>query len=176
MKTNFLRPLQGLLAVSSFFLLTGAKGQGCRAEEPQIFVDPPAPPAPSCAEGSHLETVCKTYLVEDEGIAVGEPAPGDCHDECVPDNVCPPGMVEQWTCEDYAGCDSLDCPPPPQPECQVTCAPASCPPGTMEEWTCAISDDEPDCDGDDCAPEAEPDCSLSCVPVGCSDGTVTLDE
>ncbi|WP_437577583.1 hypothetical protein [Sorangium sp. So ce887] len=125
--------LQGLVALSALVVLTGAKGQGCGSPD-----EPTTPTEPDCGQGFHWETVCSP-------CEIGEM----CEEQCVPDNVCPPGWGQQTFCSgsstssttsvgqggmagggampvDPGGCWTECVPPPP-----------FCPPGTIEQTVCS---------------------------------------
>ncbi|WP_437967852.1 hypothetical protein WMF04_00515 [Sorangium sp. So ce260] len=124
--------LQGLLALSALVVLTGAKGQGCGPAD-----EPPSPPDPDCGPGFHWETVCSP-------CEIGEM----CEEQCVPDNVCPPGWGQQTFCggssttiTTTAGQGGMagDVAMPVDPgECWTQCVPPQpfCPPGTIEQTVC----------------------------------------
>jgi hypothetical protein len=139
----------GLLAAAAIFVLMGAKGEGCGGGggggDPG---DPPEPPPPlECDPGFHVETVCD------------DSCNGECHDECVPDALCPDGTYEQWVCAgDEVVCMGDGCPPPPEPSCWVECVPIdSCGPGWHEQWVCDPMQADPSL-----PPEEQ--CYLTCVP------------
>jgi hypothetical protein len=173
MKTN--NTLIGAVALVSFFGLCGAKAQGCGGT-----VETAPAPAP-CAQGYHLESVCQDdcYVSSSEDSSNGS---GDCtqtcSDQCVPDDVCPQGTVEQTVCAQPlsgsgdSGCasDGTGCYEPPEPgECWTECVPEICPPDMIPQIVC----EEPvysssDCLGADCEQPSPPpeSCWTECVPIG----------
>jgi hypothetical protein len=176
MKTN--RTLIGAVALVSFFGLCGAKAQGCGGT-----VETEPAPAP-CEAGFHLADVCvdDCTVVSSDSATPGAPSPcpQSCEQQCVPDDACPEGTVEQTVCDaplsgsaGETGCasDGTGCYEPPQPpgNCWTECVPETCPTGTIPETVCA----EPAypssaCLDGDCAappPPAE-SCWIECVPVG----------
>ncbi|WP_437734367.1 hypothetical protein [Sorangium sp. So ce1335] len=124
--------LQGLMALSALVVLTGAKGQGCGGVEV-----PEPPPEPDCGPGFHWETVCSP-------CDIGEM----CEAQCVPDDTCPPGWLEQTTCGggvttvttsvgQGGSAGGVGMPVPHDPGCWTECVPPPmCPPGTVEQVVC----------------------------------------
>jgi hypothetical protein len=155
--------LQGLLAVSSFFLLTAAKGDGCTTTSVIVAPEPePNPPVLVCPAGAHHQTVCDgestTVAVAGAGGSVTmTSAPAECHDECVSDNVCGPAFHAEWTCTGssvavgvgagggtsggggFGGAGPYYPDPPTPGDCFMTCVPDACAPGTHAEWSCESS-------------------------------------
>ncbi|MEO7330420.1 MAG: hypothetical protein ABI193_17725 [Minicystis sp.] len=100
------------------------------------------------------------------------PNPGSCHDECVPDDACPPGMHNELICGgeddiDYgsssstsSGSGSSSGGPgsgeelPYPGDCVNSCVPDQCPIGTVPVTTCIDG-----CDG-------MGTCTITCEPVG----------
>lgn len=125
--------LQGLVALSALVVLTGAKGQGCGSVDV-----PTTPPEPDCGPGFHWETVCSP-------CEIGEM----CEEQCVPDNVCPPGWSQQTFCggsstsvttsAGQGGMAGGVAMPMPPDECWTECVPPQpfCPPGTIEQTVCS---------------------------------------
>ncbi|KYF70434.1 hypothetical protein [Sorangium cellulosum] len=122
--------LQGLIALSALVVLTGAKGQGCGGVD-----EPQPPPDPDCGPGFHWETVCSP-------CDVGEM----CEAQCVPDDRCPRGWLEQTTCGGSTpvtttagqGGSAGGVGMPVDPGCWTECVPPPpmCPPGTYEQFVC----------------------------------------
>ncbi|WP_437485285.1 hypothetical protein WME75_00465 [Sorangium sp. So ce1014] len=122
--------LQGLVALSALVVLTGAKGQGCGSPD-----EPTTPPEPDCGQGFHWETVCSP-------CEIGEM----CEEQCVPDNVCPPGWGQQTFCSDNSTTTSVGqggmagggAMPVDPGGCWTECVPPQpfCPPGTIEQTVC----------------------------------------
>ena len=154
------------LIAGSFLFLTAAKGDGCST----VVVEEPA-----CEAGFHTEEVCVTgpidYCGPDEDC-VTEPGVEECSLTCVPDSVCPEGMVEQIECAQplIACADGEDCDLPPA-DCFTTCVPIDepCPAGQHLETQCY----EVDClavEGVDCGGGGA--CEDVCVPDSfCPPGT-----
>lgn len=130
----------------------GWEGQG--AGDPTTWLPPEPPPPQECQEICVPDQVCPEGTVE-EVVCTGsgqgmEPYPGpcldpmgcpepppppeeECYSTCVPIDVCPPGEVEVWVCDegmsgggggiclDPQGCQE---PPPPEPgDCYPVCMP-----------------------------------------------------
>ncbi len=223
MNTSSLRSIQAVLAIGSFFLLTGAKGEGCGTSVSSAIPLPIYEPLPEmCPIGSHTVTICDDAVVISEeesttssssgGFGTGgasstgaggfattgagpdePPNPGSCHDECIPDDACPPGMVAQWACTNGVvdGPDSVVCEGDgcvePSP-CQLICVPAACPPGMHDELICGGEEDidhgssgsSSGSSGSSGGPGSgqelpyPSDCFNSCVPDECPIGTVPV--
>ncbi|WP_437780682.1 hypothetical protein [Sorangium sp. So ce1097] len=123
--------LQGLVALSALVVLTGAKGQGCGGV---VVEEPQPPPEPDCGPGFHWESVCSP-------CELGEM----CEMQCVPDNVCPRGWLEQTVCGGSTtvgqGGAAGGVGMPADPGCWTECVPPPpmCPPGTVEQVACGGS-------------------------------------
>jgi hypothetical protein len=88
------------------------------------------PAEPSCEPGLSLQLVCTGSAPSD---GVQEPSiPEECHYECLPDSLCPPGSHEEVVCE--PSCDGKE------GECYVTCIPDEptnpCGPGAYLDTVC----------------------------------------
>ncbi|MGK3997740.1 hypothetical protein [Sorangium sp. So ce1024] len=175
--------LQGLFALSALVVLTGAKGQGCGSvvEQPQPL------PEPDCGVGFRWEEVCSP-------CDLGEM----CEMQCVPDDRCPRGWLEQTVCGGSTtvgqGGAAGGVGMPTDPGCWTECVPPPpmCPPGTVEQVMCGGSSTSSvtgggwgsasvgagghggGIGGSDAGVAPPPDmCWTECVPVGpyCPPGT-----
>lgn len=191
MRAKLVRSMQGALAFGAFFILTGAKGEGCGpiGGDGDDGGTAGGDPGVECPAGSHLEQKCDEYQLF-------------CWDECVPDESCPDGTVLDYVCDpvpmddpmctdpnvDCGGgggqcyptcvpidpcgpdaheewvCEGIepqDCNDPPS-QCYPICVPNdNCGPGMHEEWVC----EEPGVDPmDPNQPPGEPQCYPICVP------------
>jgi hypothetical protein len=160
MRSNKLRSVQAIIAITAVFVLTGAKG-GCGGGGEGDGDGGEPPPPPPCEPGYHLETIC-------DDTCNG----GECFEQCVPDTPCPPDTYEQWTCydepipvEDDAGGEQSV--PPDGGNCFLECVPLNpCGDGWHEEWVCEPAP-PPEEGGDDSRMPTE-ECYPLCVPdSGC---------
>lgn len=126
----------------------------------------------ACPMGFHTETVCSVPgepppvdpgpdapMPAGGGAEPGMPGEVTCVETCVPDEICPPGTVQQTVCAATEPADPNDPSMPPQPSddlCWNECVPVEpfCPPGTHEEAVCP-----PDTD-----PQMGMPCQITCVP------------
>ena len=153
------------------------------------------PPAPECKlecvpvsnvcpAGFHTETVCsgpvepppvdpndpdKPVPVMGEGTKPGHPGDGTCSEVCVPDDICPPGTVQQTVCSGSTGpADPNDpsMPPKPEDQCWNECVPEApfCPPGTVEQTVCSGGTAPADPNDPSMPPKPEDQCWTECVP------------
>ncbi len=182
----------------------GTSGGG--AGEPMTTYPPEPPgecveicvPDEVCPEGTYEEIVCEgwgygpeptTPCLDPNGCQEPPPPPGEeeCYSTCVPIDICPPGEVEVWVCDEGDGqggygqgicLDPQGCqePPPPEPgECYPICMPQECPPGTQLDLVCDPYGCWEECVGypNECPPGTYPDfecdgygnCNEICWPI-----------
>jgi hypothetical protein len=167
MRAKVVRSMQGALAFGAFFILTGAKGDGCGGltdgDDGNTSTGSGGGQV-ECPPGSHLETKCDDY-----GIY--------CWDECVSDEYCPEGTVLDYYCDPVPldqplpDCDPMQqdcggCDPMIDPncggggQCYPICVPVDpCGPDSHEEWIC-----EDTMEPVDFCNEPPPGCYPICVP------------
>ena len=153
MRSLKLRSLQSLVVTA----LVALGAQGCDPQETGGGTS--GDPGPIvCEPGYHVETICD------------DTCQTPCKDQCVPDEEqCPDGTTPEWVCDPVAQddivCDpTMDCPPPPEPECSLQCVPIDiCGEGYHEEWVCEGGGGGMEGDPND--PTLPPDqCYPICVP------------
>lgn len=157
MRAKLVRSMQGALAFGAFFILTGAKGEGCGpidgdGDDGSSTSSGAGGSEVVCPDGSHLESKCDEY-----GIF--------CWDECVSDETCPDGTVLDYVCEPIPADPSM-CPDPMIDcgggggQCYPTCVPIDpCGPDFHEEWVCeGVMEPQEHCD------QPPPECYPVCVP------------
>jgi len=207
MRSLTIRLVQGLCVMGAMVVLTGANGEGCSAPGETDGGTEPSEPNP-CEPGTHLELICDDHPCDDDGVVSpgdddgvvsnhGGDGPGldggglpgeNCYEECVPDEVCPPGTQEELICAEpmpYPDCgpdeEFCDAPPPPEPgeDCFIECVPIDdCGPGFYQEWVCEdyAGGDPGDPDGavplsmpcyedEYCEPPPPEECFPICLPI-----------
>lgn len=150
MRAKLLMVGRGVLAVGAFFVLTGANGEGCGG--PGDDGQGGGGTSPPCPPGTHSELVCNE-------------CDGACHEECVPDEVCPDGSVLEYVCQPVEPTPCVDGDPSCLigGECFPICVPIDpCGPDAHEEWVCGPVPLEQD--GMDPGMPPPEECYPICVP------------